>query len=77
MAVRYIAIFVENEINMLSFCFIAGLIDNKSRVDLVISFTPHEYCTTHMLFQVLISEFNARPLICSVSGTSTPGLSKE
>ena len=54
-----------------------GFICGGEKVDLAISFTPQEYCTAQMQFQILISEFNAKPLICSVTGTSIPGLTKE
>jgi len=56
---------------------LSGIIDSKSKVELVIAFTPQEYCTTQMVFQVLISEFNNRPLMCTVTGLSLPGLTKE
>ncbi|XP_065052586.1 cilia- and flagella-associated protein 221-like isoform X2 [Rhopilema esculentum] len=55
----------------------SGFICGGNKVDIEIAFTPEEYSTAQMQFQVLVSEFNAKPLICSVTGTSIPGLAKE
>ena len=54
-----------------------GYVPGGSKIDLKISFTPVEYCTAQMQFQLMVSQFNGKPLSCSVTGTCMPGLGKE
>ncbi|KAK2149919.1 hypothetical protein LSH36_431g01010 [Paralvinella palmiformis] len=54
-----------------------GIVPANGEVDVVVTFTPSEFSTAVMKIQLIISQFNTKPLICTVSGSSVPGLSKE
>lgn len=54
----------------------SGIVPANGEVDVVVTFTPSEFSTAVMKIQLIISQFNTKPLICTVSGSSVPGLSK-
>ena len=39
-----------------------------------VTFTPKEYCTAIMVVQLIISQFNAKPIVCRFYGTCLPGI---
>ena len=45
-------------------------------VDVAVTYSPSEFSTAHMKMQLLVSQFNAKPLTCLVTGLSSPGLAK-
>ena len=51
-----------------------GTIPAKGSVDLLISYTPQNYTTVTMAFDFILNQYNSKPIRCSVSGSSTPGL---
>ena len=53
-----------------------GVIPAKGSADLVVAFTPENYTTSTFAFELLIAQFNAKPMRCTITGTSTPGLHK-
>ncbi|XP_057293234.1 cilia- and flagella-associated protein 221-like isoform X2 [Hydractinia symbiolongicarpus] len=52
----------------------SGLIPAHKHVDIFVSYTPMEYCTTCAKIQVMVSQFNYQPFYCSLTGSSQPGL---
>ena len=42
-----------------------------------VTFSPTEFSTAIMTFQMVISQFNSKPITCTFYGSSTPGLSRE
>ncbi|XP_074658961.1 cilia- and flagella-associated protein 221-like [Tubulanus polymorphus] len=55
----------------------AGTIRPYEAVDINVTFSPSEFSTSVMKMQVTTSQFNSKPMVCVVSGNSTPGLLKE
>ncbi|EDO48935.1 predicted protein, partial [Nematostella vectensis] len=55
---------------------LTGVIPGGEMVKIQVTFTPIDYSTAIMKLQLLISQFNAEPLVCTFTGTSEPGLAK-
>lgn len=55
----------------------SGVVPANGEVDIEVTFTPSEFSTATMKVQLKISQFNAKPLVCSISGSSLPGLAKQ
>ncbi|XP_033097701.1 cilia- and flagella-associated protein 221-like [Anneissia japonica] len=53
-----------------------GIVPAKGETRISVTFTPTDFSTAHLKFQVMISQFNSKPLVCAVSGNSTPGLAQ-
>ncbi|XP_078465320.1 cilia- and flagella-associated protein 221 isoform X1 [Lampetra planeri] len=51
----------------------SGLIPAHGETRLAVRFSPREFCTARATLSLLVSQFNAKPLECTVTGTSTPG----
>ncbi|XP_032821342.2 cilia- and flagella-associated protein 221 [Petromyzon marinus] len=51
----------------------SGLIPAHGETRLAVRFSPREFCTARATLSLLVSQFNAQPLECTVTGTSTPG----
>jgi len=54
----------------------SGIVPGNSKVEVKVTFTPMDFSTAHMKLQLLVSQFNMSPLVCSFTGTSEPGLAK-
>ena len=54
-----------------------GVVPANGKAFITISYTPLAYCTVSMQFEVLLSQFGAKPIVCNVCGTSKPGVAKE
>ncbi|XP_038645746.1 cilia- and flagella-associated protein 221 isoform X1 [Scyliorhinus canicula] len=52
----------------------AGIIPANGQVDIVVTYTPSDRATAQIRVQLLISQFNSKPCICTITGTSPPGL---
>ncbi|XP_041055987.1 cilia- and flagella-associated protein 221 isoform X2 [Carcharodon carcharias] len=52
----------------------AGIIPADGQVDIVVTYTPSDRATAQIKVQILISQFNSKPCICTITGTSPPGL---
>ncbi|XP_071958358.1 cilia- and flagella-associated protein 221-like [Antedon mediterranea] len=55
---------------------IKGVVPANGECRISITFTPTDYTTAHLKFQVFISQFESKPLVCAVSGNSAPGLAQ-
>jgi hypothetical protein len=54
-----------------------GIIPACGSVDIRIIFKPLDYTTAIMKLQLSVSQFNFEPIVCTVTGSSMPGLLKE
>ncbi|PIK57014.1 putative primary ciliary dyskinesia protein 1-like [Apostichopus japonicus] len=56
---------------------LTGVIPAHGQTALQITFQPTEFSTAVMKIQLNISQFNSKPLVCVITGHSTPGLEKK
>ncbi|CAF0716214.1 unnamed protein product [Brachionus calyciflorus] len=54
-----------------------GVIPFNRDATINVTFTPKEFCTAVMTLQLIISQFNSKPIVCTFYGTSTPGLARD
>lgn len=52
----------------------SGIVAPHSSEEIVITFSPIDFATAMIKVQVTVSQFNAKPLICTVYGKANPGL---
>ncbi|XP_071978252.1 cilia- and flagella-associated protein 221 isoform X2 [Engystomops pustulosus] len=50
----------------------SGMVPGAGEVDVTVTYTPSSYGTAQITLELLISEFNAKPRLCVVSGTCSP-----
>lgn len=55
----------------------SGIIPANEETEVEVTFAPVEFQTAYMRVQLVISQYNSQPIICTFTGTSTPGLLKE
>ena len=41
-----------------------------------VTFKPKEFCTAVFIVQLVVSQFNSKPIVCTFYGTSVPGLDR-
>lgn len=51
-----------------------GAIPAGGELQLRVTFTPVQYETSRITFQLIVSQFNTRPFLCTVTGCSAPHL---
>ncbi|XP_056882979.1 cilia- and flagella-associated protein 221 isoform X1 [Takifugu flavidus] len=51
-----------------------GVIQTGGEGQITVTFTPVQYETSQFTFQVVISQFNTKPYLCTVTGSSAPHL---
>uniref|UniRef100_A0A665U465 Cep192-like domain-containing protein n=1 Tax=Echeneis naucrates TaxID=173247 RepID=A0A665U465_ECHNA len=51
---------------------LAGVIPANGEVKLVVTFTPVQYETSQVTIQLVISQFNTKPYLCTITGSSAP-----
>ncbi|XP_038044642.1 cilia- and flagella-associated protein 221-like [Patiria miniata] len=54
----------------------SGIVPGNSEVNITVTFAPTEFSTALMKLQLVTSQFNSKPLVCLVSGSSAPGLAE-
>lgn len=54
-----------------------GVIPAQGEAEVSVTFAPLEFLTAMMKIQLVISQFNSKPIICNFCGTSLPGMLKE
>ncbi|XP_066431364.1 cilia- and flagella-associated protein 221 isoform X2 [Eleutherodactylus coqui] len=52
----------------------SGIIPGGEAVEVTVTYNPSSYGTAQIRLELLISEFNAKPRICVITGTCTPRL---
>lgn len=65
--------FVKTSI-ILCLCLILGVIPANGKVEVTVTFRPFKYDTSQVTLQVVISQFNSKPYVCTLSGSSSPHL---
>ncbi|XP_018587849.1 cilia- and flagella-associated protein 221 isoform X2 [Scleropages formosus] len=51
---------------------LSGVIPANGRVEVLVTFTPLEYGTMQTTLQVIISQFNSKPYMCTITGSCSP-----
>ncbi|XP_055084714.1 cilia- and flagella-associated protein 221 [Periophthalmus magnuspinnatus] len=51
---------------------LAGVIPANSQVEIIVTFTPLQYETSQITFKLVVSQFNTKPFLCTVTGSSNP-----
>ncbi|XP_053374338.1 cilia- and flagella-associated protein 221-like [Mercenaria mercenaria] len=55
----------------------SGIIPANGETEVSVTFCPIEFHTAYMRVQLVISQFNSSPIVCTFTGTSVPGLLKD
>nr|XP_002733102.1 PREDICTED: primary ciliary dyskinesia protein 1-like [Saccoglossus kowalevskii] len=55
---------------------LSGIVPANGEVSIAVTFTPTDFITAHMKLQLNISQFNSKPLVCTFTGVSEPGLAR-
>ncbi|XP_062301465.1 cilia- and flagella-associated protein 221 [Scomber scombrus] len=53
---------------------LAGIIPANGELKILVTFTPFQYETSQVTIQLVISQFNTKPYLCTITGSSTPHL---
>ncbi|KAI7810989.1 cilia- and flagella-associated protein 221 [Triplophysa rosa] len=53
---------------------LSGIIPANGKTELKVTFTPVRYCTADITLQLVISQFNSKPVVWTVTGSSSPYL---
>ena len=58
------------------FGLFSGIIPANEETEIAVTFAPVEFQTAYMRIQLVISQYNSQPIVCTFTGTSVPGLLK-
>ncbi|XP_026157413.1 cilia- and flagella-associated protein 221 isoform X2 [Mastacembelus armatus] len=53
---------------------LAGVIPANGEAKIMVTFTPFQYETSQVTIQLVISQFNTKPYVCTITGSSAPQL---
>ncbi|XP_045073741.1 cilia- and flagella-associated protein 221-like [Coregonus clupeaformis] len=53
---------------------LSGVIPANGKVEVTVTFRPFQYDTSQVTLQVVISQFNSKPYVCTLCGSSSPHL---
>ncbi|XP_038573991.1 cilia- and flagella-associated protein 221 [Micropterus salmoides] len=53
---------------------LTGVIPANGEVKIVVTFSPSQYETSQVTIQLIISQFNTKPYLCTITGSSAPHL---
>ncbi|KAF7666584.1 hypothetical protein LDENG_00098890 [Lucifuga dentata] len=53
---------------------VAGVIPASRQVEITVTFTPFQYETCQVTIQLVVSQFNTKPYLCTITGSSAPHL---
>lgn len=54
-----------------------GIVPANGSVGITVTFSPSEFQTSCIQLKLRVSQFNSKPIVCTICGSSTPGLQKE
>ncbi|XP_020507399.2 cilia- and flagella-associated protein 221 isoform X1 [Labrus bergylta] len=54
---------------------LTGVIPANGEVKITVTFSPVQYQTSQVTIQLIISQFNSKPYLCTITGSSAPHLS--
>jgi hypothetical protein len=54
-----------------------GIIPFNQDALINVTYSPKEFCTAILTIQLIISQFNSKPIVCTFYGVSTPGLARD
>ncbi|XP_040888487.1 cilia- and flagella-associated protein 221 [Toxotes jaculatrix] len=55
---------------------LTGVIPANGEVELMVTFSPFQYETSQATIQLVISQFNTKPYLCTITGSCAPALSE-
>eukprot|EP00877_Chromochloris_zofingiensis_P012287 jgi/Chrzof1/7311/Cz02g18220.t1 len=55
----------------------AGIVPSNGHVDVTITFTPTSFTTEVLEIQVLVAEFGAEPVSCTITGSAASGVARD
>ncbi|KAM7365376.1 hypothetical protein PAMP_016309 [Pampus punctatissimus] len=55
---------------------LAGVIPANGELNITVTFSPFQYETCQVTIQLVISQFNTKPCLCTITGSSAPRLSQ-
>ncbi|KAM6957961.1 LOW QUALITY PROTEIN: cilia- and flagella-associated protein 221 [Tautogolabrus adspersus] len=53
---------------------LTGVIPANAEVKIIVTFSPVQYQTSQVTIQLIISQFNTKPYLCTITGSSAPHL---
>ncbi|XP_029927489.1 cilia- and flagella-associated protein 221 isoform X2 [Myripristis murdjan] len=53
---------------------LAGVIPASSKMEIMVAFRPVQYETCQITIQLVVSQFNTKPYLCTITGSSAPHL---
>ena len=54
----------------------SGVVPANGETDISVTFMPTQFNTCYAKLQITLSQFHVAPLVCTITGSSVPGLEK-